>query len=308
MTSISSRTFYGCSNLISVNIPNSVTGIGNSAFESCSGLTSVTLPNNVMSIGNSAFYGCSGLTSVTIPNSVTSIGSSAFNGGVFIPTVISQIENPFIINDNTFSQNTLYNATLYVPKSTIEKYKATAGWKDFAFIEDENTPTPPTPPTTEKCEKPIIGYVNGKLTFTSSTEGATCYYSITDDDVKAGSGNELQLGVTYNISVFASKSGYENSETATATLCWIVAMPQTEGITNGVASIPANAVLIQSEGGILKVEGVDEGTPVSVYTLDGKQAGSAVSRNGAALVGTNIQPGNTTIVKIGNKSVKVIVK
>lgn len=114
--------------------------------------------------------------------------------------------------------------------------------------------------------------------------------------------------MTYNISVFASKFGYENSETATATLCWIDATPQTEGITNGVASIPANAVLIQSEGGILKVEGVDEGTPVSVYTLDGKQAGSAVSRNGVALVGTNIQPGNTTIVKIGNKSVKVIMK
>ena len=67
-------------------------------------------------------------------------------------------------------------------------------------------------------------------------------------------------------------------------------------------------VLIQSEGGILKVEGVDDGTLVTVYTPDGKQAGSAVCRNGAALVGTSIQPGNTAIVKIGEKSVKVIVK
>jgi hypothetical protein len=67
-------------------------------------------------------------------------------------------------------------------------------------------------------------------------------------------------------------------------------------------------VLIQSEGGILKVEGVDDGTQVAVYTPDGKQAGSAVCRNGAALVGTSIQPGNTAIVKIGEKSVKVIVK
>ena len=51
-----------------------------------------------------------------------------------------------------------------------------------------------------------------------------------------------------------------------------------------------------------------DGTQVAVYTPDGKQAGSAVCRNGAALVGTNIQPGNTAIVKIGEKSVKVIVK
>jgi hypothetical protein len=95
---------------------------------------------------------------------------------------------------------------------------------------------------------------------------------------------------------------------ATATLCWIDNEPQTEGITDGVAKIPSKAVLIQSEGGILKVEGVDDGTQVSVYTPDGNQAGSAVSRNGAALVGTNIHAANTAIVKIGNKSVKVIMK
>ena len=257
------------------------------------------------SIGGSAFANCSGLNSVTIPNSVTSIGNSAFYG-VDIPTVISLIENPFTITSSTFTQNTFLNATLYVPKGTIEKYKATDGWKDFLFIE-EGTGGGDTP-TTQKCEKPTISYENGKLTFSCATEGATCQYSITDTDIKAGSGNEVQLGVTYNISVYATKSGYDNSETATATLCWIDATPQTEGITDGVTQIPSKAVLIQSEGGILKVEGVNDGTQVSVYTLDGKQAGNAVSRNGAALVGTNIQPGNATIVKIGNKSVKVLVK
>ena len=146
------------------------------------------------------------------------------------------------------------------------------------------------------------------MTFTSETEGAVCQYSITDTDIKAGSGNEVQLGVTYNISVYATKLGYENSETATATLCWIDVEPKTEGITDGVAQVPSEAVLIQSEGGILKVEGVDDGTQIAVYTPDGKQAGSAVCSNGAALVGTSIQPGNTAIVKIGEKSVKVIIK
>lgn len=66
------------------------------------------------------------------------------------------------------------------------------------------------------------------------------FHSITDADIKAGSGNEVQLGVTYNISVYATKSGYDNSETATATLCWIDASPKTEGITNGIANISAN--------------------------------------------------------------------
>ena len=180
-------------------------------------------------------------------------------------------------------------------------YKSTEGWKDFLFIE-EGTGGSGGGTTPEKCAKPTISYNN------CETEGATCQSTITDADIKSYSGNEVQLTVTYNISVYATKAGYDNSETATATLCWIDKEPTTEGITDGVSQIPSNAVLIQSEGGILKVEGVDDGTQVAVYTLDGKQAGSAICRNGAALVGTNIQPGNTAIVKIGEKSVKVIVK
>ena len=316
VTSIGNHAFEGCSKLTSVTIPNSVTSIGGGAFSYCSGLTSITIPNSVTSIGNEAFYKCSGLTSITIPNSVTSIGGAAFDG-VDIPTVISLIENPFKITGKTsdyrtFSQNTFLNATLYVPKGTIEKYKATDGWKDFWFIEEGegpggDTPEPPTPEI-KKCATPTISYENGKLTFTSETEEAVCQYSITDTDIKAGSGNEVQLGVTYNISVYATKSGYDNSETATATLCWIDQQPKTEGITNGIANIPAQAVLIQSEGGNIKVQGVDEGTQVNVYGINGTQAGSAVSNNGSAIVNTDLQPGSIAIVKIGEKSVKVVVK
>ena len=333
VTSIGGRAFEGCSRLTSVTIPNSVTSIGHYAFYGCSGLTSITIPNSVTSIGYSAFSGCTSLTSVTIPNSVTSIGDLAFAScsgltsvtigsgvtiigynafdGVDIPTVISLIENPFKItgktsSTRTFTQNTFNNATLYVPKGTIDKYKATDGWKDFLFIE-EGTGGGDTP-TTQKCEKPTISYENGKLTFSSATDGAVCQYSITDTDIKAGSGNEVQLGVTYNISVYATKSGYDNSETATATLCWIDASPKTEGITNGIANIPAQAVLIQSDGGSIKVQGVDEGTQVNVYGINGTQAGSAISQSGAATINTNLQPGSIAIVKIGQKSVKVVIK
>ena len=312
VTSIGDYAFYYCSRLTSVTIPNTVTSIGDYAFYYCSGLTSVTIPNSVTSIGDRAFQYCSGLTSVTIPNSVTSIGDLAFDG-VDVPTVISLIENPFKITGKTsdyrtFSQNTFNNATLYVPKGTIDKYKATVGWKDFLFIE-EGTGGGDTP-TTQKCEKPTISYENGKLTFTSETEGAVCQYSITDTDIKAGSGNEVQLGVTYNynISVYAAKAGYENSETATATLCWIDAAPKTEGITNGVAQIAARPVLVKTDNGFITVEGVDDRTKVSVYTTDGKQVGSTISQNNVATIATSIQPGSIAIVKIGEKAIKVVMK
>ena len=310
VTSIGNYAFSMCSGLTSVTIPNSVTSIGNHAFRYCFGLTSVTIPNSVTSIGDEAFYDCSGLTSVTIGSGVTSIGNNAFDG-VDIPTVISLIENPFTITGKTsdyrtFSQNTFNNATLYVPNGTIDKYKATDGWKDFVFIE-EGTGGGDTP-TTQKCEKPTISYENGQLKFASATDGAEFISEITDSDIKKNYEATVSLTATYNISVYATKSGYDNSETATATLCWIDASPKTEGITNGIANIPAQAVLIQSEGGSIKVQGVDEGTQVNVYGINGTQAGSAISQSGAAIVNTNLQPGSIAIVKIGQKSVKVAMK
>ena len=78
MTSIGDWTFYNCSGLISVNIPNSVTTIGDYAFSMCSGLTSVNIPNSVTAIGDYAFYN-SKLKSVTIRSGVLSIGSNAFS-------------------------------------------------------------------------------------------------------------------------------------------------------------------------------------------------------------------------------------
>ena len=155
---IEDSTFYDCWRMTSVTIPNSVKSIGNHAFSGCFGLTSITIPGSVKSIGNYAFYKCSGLTSVTIvngvtnigtgafldclrlisvtiPNSVTSIGWGAFNCQRLLE-VISKIENPFIIDPATFSDNTLYNATLHVPTGIIDKYKVMEGWKKFVFMKE----------------------------------------------------------------------------------------------------------------------------------------------------------------------------
>ena len=78
LVTISDQAFEACTELTIVNIPKNVETIGSAAFNSCSGLTTITIPDSVISIGASAFNSCSGLTSIIIPNSVTSIGASAF--------------------------------------------------------------------------------------------------------------------------------------------------------------------------------------------------------------------------------------
>ena len=104
----------------SVNIPESfthggvtysVTAIGDLAFRNCSSLTAVTIPNSVTSIGDYAFYGCEGLTDVYChAEEVPSTGGYAF----------------YNVN--------VSDATLYVPRASIEAYKTTSPWSGFGTI------------------------------------------------------------------------------------------------------------------------------------------------------------------------------
>jgi hypothetical protein len=79
--SIGKGAFSGCTSLVTVSIPSSVTSIGDFTFQACTSLATVDLPNSVMSIGKGAFSGCISLSravTVGIPSSGTSIGILAF--------------------------------------------------------------------------------------------------------------------------------------------------------------------------------------------------------------------------------------
>lgn len=85
--------FNGCSNLVSVTLPESITSIGMCAFYNCTSLESVNIPSNVTSIKKGAFANCSSLTSIEIPSGVTLFGPGVFYGCGFEEVIIPESMN-----------------------------------------------------------------------------------------------------------------------------------------------------------------------------------------------------------------------
>ena len=99
MTEIDSETFFDCSSLNNVVIPDSVVSIDYEAFYGCSSLKSIVIPDSVTSIGNSVFYNCSSLTEITIPAGVKSLGSGIFSGCSSLKNLTVAKDNPIYHSD-----------------------------------------------------------------------------------------------------------------------------------------------------------------------------------------------------------------
>ena len=326
VTTIGYEAFRDCSGLTSITIPNSVTTIGSYAFYNCSSLTSITIPNSVTSIGGYTFYGCSGLTSITIPNSVTTIGYEAFRdcSGLTSVTIGSGVGYIYSeafancgnltdvyclattvpsTNSDAFNKSYPEYMTLHVPAESINSYKTTAPWSSFGNIVTLDGDTPETP----KCKNPVIKYINGELVIECETENAEFITEVTSSDIRKFYSNKINFSATYNISVYAMLEGYENSDTVNATLCWIENGDSDEDDTTNIITVPAVAVLVTSANGAVTVNCSLEGESVEVYTTDGTLVGSAVITNGSTTIQSGLSKGSIAIVKIGNKSVKVVV-
>ena len=121
-------------------------------------------------------------------------------------------------NTSSFNESYIEYATLHVPASAIDSYKAKAPWSSFKTFVTLDGSEPPTPPTPEvkKSATPTIAYVNGKLKFTCETEGAEFVSEVTVADAKKYYDAEVPLLGVYHVTAYAMKTGYDNSDVATA--------------------------------------------------------------------------------------------
>ena len=96
-------------------------------------LTEFTVPEGVTKINPNTFVSCTGLTSLTLPSSVTSIGRN--NNRIFanLKTLTIWSTTPPILDGDDWSKPFPTTITaIYVPASSVEDYKVTELWSDYA--------------------------------------------------------------------------------------------------------------------------------------------------------------------------------
>lgn len=123
--------FKGCTNLNNIQFPNSVTTMGAGILWGCENLISVKLPENITAIGNTFFQDCTSLTEITIPSKVSSIGYYAFKNCTNLSCIYCKNETPPTLGNDVFQQSNAISK-INVPTTSVETYKATNGWKDYA--------------------------------------------------------------------------------------------------------------------------------------------------------------------------------
>lgn len=166
LDSLGLAVFVGCSSLKTIKFPESVRVIGFGGFTGCTNLESIDVaPNNatyssldgiLIENGNRlmAYPNKKGLTyevpddlyviesfaccwtdlqEVILPRFVY-MGNYSFAYCHDLVSVTALQKNPFEIPDNCFSEETYEKTTLFVPEGSVEKYRATEGWKNFVHI------------------------------------------------------------------------------------------------------------------------------------------------------------------------------
>ena len=341
VTNIGGYAFASCSSLTSVTIPNSVTIIGGGAFENCSALTSVTIGSGIESIGGWAFTSCQELIDVyCYAENVPSTNNSAFKDSYIeyatlhvpdvsielyeqatpwntfkdiVPITIRTYILTYIVDDEVYKTYEVDYGTAITPEpEPIKDGYIFSGWSEIpeTMPPHDVTITGSFIPnkTTEQCSTPSIAFVEGKLIFDCETEDAEFHYEIKVEDAKEGVGSEVTLSSAYEISVYASKEGYNDSEKNTATLYWINVDPTTTGVIEIEMRVNTNAILVQNTSGAIAIYGVADGDNVLIYNISGQMIAQGKASGKYVEISTNLSIGDICIIKIGDKSVKYLLK
>lgn len=119
----------------SITLPNSITTIDSRAFLGCSEIVNFGVPSKLQKIGDYAFANCSSITSYDLPKTLLQIGVGAFDGNVNMSQLtFNSVAAPTIADGSIFA-GTTSNLKVRVPVGGKASYVSNLSNRSFA----ENT-------------------------------------------------------------------------------------------------------------------------------------------------------------------------
>lgn len=126
---------FDSTGIVDLVIPKSVKEIEHGAFDNCRELKNVTINGEISVLNEGVFEFCVALTSVTMPASLTRICEDAFLGCPIKKIVCHAVTPPQLEGDAFDKDDIGADAVLYVPASSVSKYKDSPWSQYFSKIE-----------------------------------------------------------------------------------------------------------------------------------------------------------------------------
>ncbi|MBQ9203396.1 MAG: leucine-rich repeat protein [Prevotella sp.] len=146
-TTVNPLAFYNCKDIESITVE------GNEVYDSRQGCNAIIetesntllkgckssfVPSDVTAIADYAFLNCDGLTAVTLGREMQSIGQQAFDG-CKLRNVLVKNATPPTASGSSFSAQTFYHTTLYIPTGSWDDYAYDNNWYKFINIRETAT-------------------------------------------------------------------------------------------------------------------------------------------------------------------------
>lgn len=304
---IGTGCFYSCANLTDVVMFEGVRKLGNDCFKDCSSLTSINLPSTLCEIGACCFYGCQKLQSeIVIPEGVVELPDSCF----YECDALKKITLPSTLK--TMGEYSLYFCRslteILLPESVREIGNSCFAncWALTNIVIPEGVKKLP-----EDCFWYCDRIESFTLPSTMQEIEDSCFFQCVPKKIYLKA-KEVPVN-------FSSSFDYEDWFVKKRKEQTVLYVPE-ESLaeykkecgslfkdilplkSTGIDDVEMSNLKISSNGENLLFSGLQDGTKIHLYSLDGKCIGEDVARNGTVSFSTS-EP--MVIAKIGNKSIKI---
>lgn len=243
-------------------------------YTSRASVTKIVVNEGVTALGAYAFYGSTNCTEISLPSTLTDIKNYALANCSTVTKITCKASTPPTLPaaafDKTYRcfQNVPTDCPIYVPKQSVNTYKATAGWSTFTNYQEleegteggGDSPVPATPTITVSKSslnmgKFIPGYTTTSKTFTVTGR------DLTDDITLAVSGSAITIDKTT-----ITKEDAADGVTVTVALAPTANAPFEETIT--IVSTGADNKTITVTGALMGQQNIAKLSDLSGNAMD----------------------------------------